>query len=248
MNNSDDIIEKKLGISPDYQYRALRSNNIIQSNWHQNKLDILNLILKKIQPKSMLDLGTGSGNTEFEFSRSVKTIVGVDYHKEALGFLKSQLSKRKIKNVNLIHSDIREVSNYSKYGKFDFILLMDVIEHIREKDAIKLLKQLQGLLNQDGYLCIITPNYNSTWLFIEKILDKFSSVPHLEDQQHLFFYNENNLKLILKKTNYLITDYRTFNLFFFLPILKSWASKIAQLEYSSKSPWGNLIVVLAQKS
>ncbi len=248
MNKNNQIIEKQLGISPDYQYQALRSNNFLQANWHQNKIGIFKMILDQVKPDSLLDLGTGSGNIELIFHKNIKEIVGVDYHKEALDFLEAKLNDKKISNVKLINSDIRDVKNYSKLGKFDLILLMDVIEHLKEKDADSLLAKLNKLLTSDGHICIITPNYKSTWIIIEKILDRFSSLPYMENQQHLAIYDHKNMERLLNKNSYKLILSRTFNLFFFLPLTRLLATEVAKLEYISKYPWGNLLIILAKKA
>ncbi|KKQ53087.1 MAG: hypothetical protein UT19_C0017G0003 [Candidatus Woesebacteria bacterium GW2011_GWB1_39_10b] len=80
------IIEKQLGIPGDYQYKALRSKNYLQSNWHRNKWLVIGNLLNQYKPEKVLDLGTGSGNFELIFSGMVKKIVGIDYNDEALNF------------------------------------------------------------------------------------------------------------------------------------------------------------------
>ena len=87
------IIEKELGITGDYQYQALRKGNFLQSNWHANKLEIVKYLLKKYQPKSVLDLGAGSGNLELKFAHLVKKITAIDYNDEAVSFLKNKLKE-----------------------------------------------------------------------------------------------------------------------------------------------------------
>src|SRR5258706_1139906 len=99
MKNSSPIIEKQLGITGDYQFKAIRSRNYFQSNWHNNKLAVLQNLITKYQPQTVLDLGTGSGNFELTFANQLQKIVGVDYNDEALKFLEQELKKREIKNV-----------------------------------------------------------------------------------------------------------------------------------------------------
>src|SRR5260221_5594765 len=100
------ITEKKLGITGDYQFRALKAKKYLQANWHQNKLTIIEKLLDLYGTKSLLDLGTGSGNLELKFANRLNKIVGVDYNDEALSFLSKELKRRKIKNVKLIYHDI----------------------------------------------------------------------------------------------------------------------------------------------
>lgn len=239
-----EIVEKKLGIPPDYQYKALRSNNFLQANWHNNKLIVLNFILKLTKAKRILDLGTGSGNFELTFAKNVDQIVGVDYNDEAIKFLKSKLRENKIKNVHLITEDIRNIEKIKYPGKFDLIIIVDVIEHLKIAGADKLTSKITKFLKKDGKVCIITPNYKSSWLIIEKLLDKFTVFPYLKDEQHLVKFHKENLKKMFAQKGYRPLFFSTFNLFSFLFFNKSIASKLCKLELSLKLPFGNLLVYL----
>ena len=83
-----EIVEKRLGISPDYQYKAMRKSFWLKRNWHKNKFDVIKEVCGFKRKMDVLDLGTGSGNFELLYSRSVKHIYGIDYNDEALLFLK----------------------------------------------------------------------------------------------------------------------------------------------------------------
>jgi len=104
----DIIVEEKLNIPGNYQFKALNDSIFIKSNWHRNKLICIS---NSINVKNMriLDLGTGSGNFEIMFSNLANEIVGVDYNVEALKFLSNELENRSIRNVRLIKEDIRNI-------------------------------------------------------------------------------------------------------------------------------------------
>ena len=240
------IVEKELGISPDYQYKALRNNNFLQSNWHNNKLVVMDYILKLTKAKTVLDLGTGSGNFELIFAKRLDKIVGVDYNDEAIGFLRSKLHQNKINNVELIVKDVREIEKIRGLPKFDLVIMIDVIEHIKIKDAEKLVAKLKGVLKKDGNVCIITPNYKSTWRILEKILDIFTILPHFEGEQHLAKYYKNNLENLFTNAGFKSVYFSSFNLFSFIFFNKSIAKTLCKLEMALKLPFGNLIVSLFQ--
>lgn len=240
------IVEKKLGISPDYQYKALRSKNFVQSNWHNNKLVVLDSVLKFTHAKRVLDLGTGSGNFELKFAKKLKHITGVDYNNEALTFLKKQLNQNNISNVKLVYSDIRNISEKNITGKFDLIISVDVIEHIRLSEGNILIKKLKKFLKPDGYICLITPNYKSSWPAIEKMFDLFHLSPHMDNEQHVAKFNNGNINKFIKKNGYNLIYLKSFNFFFFIPVNKYISSIICKLELTLKLPFGNLIVCLFQ--
>ncbi len=233
------IIEKQLGIPADYQYKAIRSGNFFQSNWHNNKLIAVEGLIRPNM--KILDLGTGSGNFEFRFAKSVAKIVGVDYNDEALAFLKKTLNDKKIKNVTLRQADIRSIGQAGIAEKFDLIVMMDVIEHIRIGEAKAMLKQLTKMLNPRGWICIITPNYKSSWRILERLLDLVSAVPKLEDEQHLAKYDPKNLEEILESAGLVKERIGSFNLFSFLVPGKMAAGRLCRLELKSGITYGNLL-------
>lgn len=240
------IVEKKLGISPDYQYKALRTKNFVQANWHNNKLVVLNSVLKFTGAKRVLDLGPGSGNFELQFARKLNKITGVDYNDKALAFLKKKLKTNKISNVKLINSDIRDISEKTISGKFDLIISVDVIEHVKLSEGDILIKKLKKFLKPNGYICLITPNYKSTWPIIEKIFDLFHLSPHMDNEQHVAKFNKENINKLITKNGYNLIYIKSFNFFFFLPVNKYISSKICGLELQSKITFGNLLVTLFQ--
>ena len=235
------IIEKKLGISGDYQFKALRSRNFLQSNWHSNKLHALGKLIDLYKPKTVLDLGAGSGNFEFAFAKKLKKITAVDYNEEAIGFLMTELKRRAIKNVELVNQDILNLSKLKKLGRFDMIVLVDAIEHLQAKAALELIKSFKGMLNEGGKVVVITPNYRSFWPLIEKSIDIFTSIPHLENMQHITKYHPGKLKDIFRNNNFDTIKSATFNGISFLFPGKKLSTFICGLELGLGLPFGNLM-------
>ncbi|SRR5258708_1828299 len=237
------IVEKQLGIAGDYQYRALHKQNYLQSNWHYDKLIVIERLLNEYKTKTLLDLGTGSGNLELTYSSKLDRILGVDYNDEALKFLQSQLSKRKIKNVKLVYQNILDVAIISKLGKFDMIIMVDVIEHLEATSGKKLISSFKKLLTPEGKIVIITPNYSSLWPAMETFMDKFTSIPHLDGMQHVTKFTPSLLEETFKKNgNYKMVEFTTFNSFAFLFPWKVLSKMLTKLEFALRFPFGNLLV------
>ena len=242
-DNQDIIIEKKLGITGDYQYKALQSRNFLQANWHHNKLTVMRQLLDLYKPKTVLDLGTGSGNFELLFAKRIEKIVGVDYNQEALVFLECELKKRKIKNVKLINQNIVDLEKEKELGKFDMIFIIDVLEHLKGIPVDNLITNFKKWLNIGGKIVVVTPNYGGFWPFIERfIIDKFTSLPHLEDIQHVTKFNSKKLIYIFKKHGYQLCKINTFNTFSFLFPTKFLSTLVLNLELKLVLPFGNLIL------
>lgn len=246
-NGKKIIIEKKLGIPADYQYQAIRSKNFLQANWHKNKLLALETLLPLSSEKRILDLGTGSGNFELAFSHKVKQIIGVDYNDEALSFLKGRLRIDGISNVSLIFTDIRNLSPLLKYPKFDYIVAVDVIEHIRISEAQTVVKSIYKLLKPGGKVCIITPNYQSAWIFIESVLDKLTIVPKFKGEQHLAKYHKHNLSEIFEACGFQLVTFRTFNTFSYIFPSSRLSGNICKLELMFPFSYGNMIAAVFVK-
>lgn len=242
MDKTNTIIEKRLGIPPDYQYKSIRSKNFFKSNWHLNKFAVLQKLTGLNKSTRVLDLGIGSGNFELLYAGKVKSIVGIDYNDEAINFIEKQCKDNKIKNVRLICADIREL-NSSKHSnfKFDLIIIVDVIEHLDFKDPEGFLEFLKGALASNGQLCVITPNYKSLWPLMEYLIDKFRLSPKLGGQQHLVQYNKRTLTEFFTKGKFKLKTMSTFNLFSYLIPFKLISKKLALLEINIPIP-GNMLV------
>lgn len=240
------IIEKKLGIPPDYQYRAITKGIWLQRNWHRNKFEIIRNQMNANKSKVVLDLGTGSGNFEILYANLFKSVVGVDHNDEALSFLSSQLKKRHIKNVNLIHADIRKLPETVKRVDYDIIVIIDAIEHLSFADAKETLNNIKSLLSKKGQLIIITPNYKSIWLVLENLLDRMSVVPRFLGKQHLTRFDQDNLSRILKKAGYMNIRTCSFNLFSYLFPVQTIRRFLLSLETRHIDSFGCLICVSAQ--
>lgn len=235
------ILEKRLGIPPNYQYKAIRSKNYLQANWHRNKIVVIQKLLDLNKNTSVMDLGTGSGNFELAFWKKVKNILAVDYNDEAISFLTGQLSQRHIKNIHTLVTDIRELNKSKDVGKYDFIILTDVIEHIRISEAREVISQLKKFLNNNGKIVVITPNCKSPWIILEWILDKTAILPKF-NQQHLAKYHKGNLSQMFLNQGYKMDKISSFNLFSFLIPNKELSRVLTNLEISLSLPFGNLLI------
>ncbi len=241
------IIEKKLGIPPDYQYLAIRSKNFLQANWHKNKLTVLDTLLKFTKHSAVLDLGTGSGNFELWCAAKVRKIVGVDYNDEPLKFLKNKLKRGKKNNVVLVQSDIRDLTKVKRHAPFDFIVVVDVIEHIPEKDALKVAKNIRALISKNGKVCIITPNYRSAWVLLEALLDTTTLVPKFQGHQHLAKYSKENLTRVFRDGGFRLVTFRTFNTISFMAPFSWLATFLCKIEIAYEFTYGNMIVAIFER-
>ena len=74
----------------------------------------------------------------------------------------------------------------SKY--FDSISLLEIIEHLSDRDISKILNESYRVLKENGKLFITTPNYYSFWPILEFIINQFSDVSY--EEQHINKFNK----------------------------------------------------------
>ncbi len=245
------IIEKELGIAPDYQFKAYNSKNIIQRNWHRNKFSALWYLISKFgdaKDKTVFDLGTGSGNFELLFNDDVKKIIGADYNQEALDFLNSKITEKKINNVDTMLFDITNFTDVQLPKAFDYMIMIDVIEHIDIKHSRKLLTAIKNYLSKDGKIIIITPNYSSLWVLIEKLLDRIGIVPKFDKAQHIARFNAKSLKELFEAEGYHEVYASTINTLGYVVPIEKICQFINKIELVSKFKYGNLVISVFEKN
>lgn len=100
--------------------------------------------------KSFIDYGGGTGLIGLELADQVDSVLVVDSSEQMLEVVKTKISKREIKNANVLHSDFTKSTSKLKA---DIVLVSLVLLHI--PDTKKILQALFSILNKDGKLIII---------------------------------------------------------------------------------------------
>lgn len=100
---------------------------------------------------SVLDVGCGTGFGTHLFTRSAIHITGIDLDLNAIKFAQRCFNNHKIKFFNSSIDDIITIGN-----KFDFITMIDVIEHIRDDRGM--IEKCKNVLKDTGTLFLSTPN------------------------------------------------------------------------------------------
>ncbi|MFA5894322.1 MAG: methyltransferase domain-containing protein [Candidatus Shapirobacteria bacterium] len=91
------------------------------------------LIIKQIDPNSVIDFGCGTGDIIKPFEKHNIKILGIDGSK-------SNFKYRKINSKNFKIFDLRNV--YHSTSKFDLCLCLEVAEHVEEKFSTNLIQSL----------------------------------------------------------------------------------------------------------
>lgn len=106
--------------------------------------EALKLILG-LQPKNVLDVGSGSGSHAIEF-------IKVGSKVDCIDFGTSIYAKKSDENLNVIHEDF---NNYHTNKTYDLIWASHVLEH--QQNVGLFLKKIIQLCTEGGYVCITVP-------------------------------------------------------------------------------------------
>lgn len=104
--------------------------------------------------KSILDIGCGEGGVLSVFWENGYSCAGLEINTERIEFARQQYQDK----IQFFSDDIRQ---FRCSQRFDVILMLDVIEHIDEKQ--RALKQIRTCLSENGLLIISFPPYGSAF-------------------------------------------------------------------------------------
>jgi ubiquinone/menaquinone biosynthesis C-methylase UbiE len=99
------------------------------------------------------DLCCGNGRHLLYSADYCKKVIGLDISKELLGIVKGKIYKRKIYNIDLLHSDVTNLS--IKDDKIDAVLYIASLHNIKGREKrIQSLRELRRILKNDGMALI----------------------------------------------------------------------------------------------
>lgn len=141
----------------DFHKNTLFQTRIINRNNFTYRI-ILNIISKYLEShRKILDIGCGAGTISLYLASKGKKVYGIDISNIAI---KSCLeSARKLGMESNVHFETMNFPNKIPKEKFDFILLIEVIEHLKN-DQLALDKTF-SLLKKGGIAIISTPSKNA---------------------------------------------------------------------------------------
>lgn len=138
-------------------------------------------LLPNLNPKniSVLEIGPGKGESiNFLNTQGIKNIDIVDNDKFILGYLKK---KYKI-NKSFLTENLQTIDK--KLGKYNLIIMIQVLEHIPTNQYKKVLQILCKHLAENGHIAIVVPNANNPLGMTERY----------GDLQHYNSFTEQSLK------------------------------------------------------
>ncbi|MCL4338977.1 class I SAM-dependent methyltransferase [Patescibacteria group bacterium] len=188
------------------------------------------LVYDKIKTGSkVLDAGCASGYFARELKKKNCKVWGIDSDKNAI-----RQAKRYC--VDTFAADVETLSSIPFRQKYDYILLLDVIEHLKNPNHI--LQTAKKYLNTKGEIIISTPNI----AFLSSRLSHFAGKfeyrdTGIMDNNHIHFYTKKSLIDLIKRNGLKLKTFDTASGFsqiswfghYLNHIPKIWQYKITRL-------------------
>lgn len=165
-----------------------------QNSFYYNSLKrgIASFITKK--NPSILDIGCGTGELlHFLFPQYG---IGIDHSEEMI-----KIATHKFKKLKKLSFQVYDIEKHPFPGHFDFILLIDVIEHLLSKE--KAMNNIQKSMSENTILIVsmANPLWEPLLLILEKLHLKMPEGPHyrLSEKEFIALLKKYNLRIIQKK-------------------------------------------------
>ena len=107
-------------------------------------------ILKRENFKEILDIGGNDGSNSSKIIEVLANVSVTSFDIRASSCFKK---------VKYVQGDAREIFHYFPANSFDFIMMLDILEHIPETDAV--IRNVSKLIRDSGLVLITTPNLSS---------------------------------------------------------------------------------------
>lgn len=230
-------------------------------------LEKIAVIMANENKGKMLDLGCGNGDYSVRLKNLGFDVIGGDIDEKRFRY-QGQIPFK--------HCDITKEMPFLD-NHFDYVLLMEVIEHLR--NPYKVLPEINRIIKKDGYLILSTPNIlslksrfrflfeGSYEYFREPPLDQAKNPREVIFNLHLFPYRYHELEYLLSACGFKVSDvftsiYEGYGLWFLLPLIKfqAWSkarrsnnkggidyTRINKIVLSKKLLFGRHLIIKAKK-
>ncbi len=150
--------------------------------------------------QDVLDIGAGEGFFAAELAANGNKIIGVDNR-----LIPAESSQFERYFTADLEDGIAPVVRQLEGKRFDRVLLLDVLEHLRHPEQI--LRQSHEVLKRDGLLIVSVPNIANIYIRLTLLLGRFDySERGLLDKTHLRFFTRKTARKLLESNGYGIVE------------------------------------------
>ena len=141
------------------------------------------------RPRQVLEVGTATGYLSSEMSKRGCVVTGIEQDPEMAKIAEKYCRK-------MIVGDVESL-DFSQLGKYDAIILGDIVEHLR--NPREFLQKTGKLLNEGGKILISLPNVANIWVRLNLLFGRFNySRVGIMDESHLRFFTLETSKKIAR--------------------------------------------------
>ena len=160
----------------------------LKRSFHRRRVNCIVELIKQTGKKNpkIIDIGCGKGIITNEIKKKIP-VSGITAIDNSLGAI--EYARKEFGNIKFDLKDARKIS-----GSYDIAILSNVIEHI--PDPINVLKGINRILTENGYLIISTPSRYRLSNIIRKI---FGLPVKMMNQYHITEYSTGQ---IIEHLNY----------------------------------------------
>jgi ubiquinone/menaquinone biosynthesis C-methylase UbiE len=190
-------------IAGGYQLDALLRGWAPQRAWHRARLDLVAHVLPPKSGSLILDAAAGSGLITWRFPES--RIVSADMRLSACRFVRTHTPDARATAAELCALPFRS-------GTFSQIYFLEAVEHLSEDDGRAALAELRRVARPGARCLVTTPNYQSLWVVLERVLDAARLTPPMADAQHQSRYDRLSLAATAESAGWKVVRSGSFNL------------------------------------
>ena len=140
---------------------------------------ILNFLSRAKKPSRILDIGAADGYLGEILKQQGHFLVGLEAD--------SQLAEKARAHYHTLHNTDVESFDFPYRGEFDYILLADVLEHLR--DPCGLLRRVVPCLDRGGEIIVSIPNVAHLFVRLSLMIGRFEYRDRgIFDRTHLRFF------------------------------------------------------------
>lgn len=169
------------------------------------KMNLIKPFLERNSQKHVLDVGCGDGFFTLKLLNLGYKVDATDVSPDAIKATERRIKRNNVPNIHLYNENLLEFEPTQKY---DIILCLEVLEHI--KDDLSVLNLFNSWLKKEGMLILSVPHRQDMWNYTDEIGGHFRR------------YSKEDLNNKLKSANFKVEDIFDYG----FPFIRLFANKI----------------------